>query len=127
MNNSDFEKKINNYGKELIEEKGYICSVDMLLKLRYLTKKDYDDWRFGKVAYLEKICSINLKKLSTLNKTIAKISKQWNLKESWTAYNRYGKGKKTRLKFCKSGNEKIEKAYATHYISKKVEKKCTNV
>jgi len=52
------------------------------------------------------------------------ISREWRLKESWTAYNKYGKGKKARLRFSKSGNEKIEKTYATHYV--KIEKKRTN-
>ena len=40
------------------------------------------------------------------------------LDESWTGYNQYGKGMKRRLRFSKSGNENIEKAYATHYIDK---------
>ena len=117
MNNTDLRNKIKLIGKELIEEKGYLTSIDVLLKLEYLSEKDYENWRFGKVKYLEKVCGVNLKKLSTINKTIKVISGQWNLKKSWTAYNKYGKGKKIRLRFSKSGNEQIEQAYATHYIN----------
>ncbi len=117
MNNSDLKNKIKLIGKEIIEEKGYLSSIDVLLKLEYLSEKDYENWRFGKVDYLEKVCGVNLKKLSTINKTIKEISGQWNLKKSWTAYNKYGKGKKIRLRFSKSGNKQIEEAYATHYLN----------
>lgn len=41
------------------------------------------------------------------------------LSPSFTLYNRWGKGPKTKLRFSKSGNENIEKQYSTHYISKK--------
>ena len=126
MNNTDLRNKIKLIGKEIIEEKGYLTSIDVLLKLDYLSEKDYENWKFGKVEYLEKVCGVNLKKLSTINKTIREISGQWNLKKSWTAYNKYGKGKKIRLRFSKSGNEQIEQAYATHYINtEKVKNKST--
>ena len=103
-----------------------MSSIDVLLKLEYLSEKDYEHWRFGKVEYLEKICGVNLKKLSTINKTIKEISGQWNLKKSWTAYNKYGKGGEIRLRFSKSENEQIEQAYATHYINiEKIKRKST--
>lgn len=126
MNNTDLRNKIKIIGGKIIEEKGYLTSIDILLKLDYLSEKDYENWRFGKVEYLEKVCSVNLKKLSTINKTIKEISGQWNLKQSWTAYNKYGKVKKIRLRFSKSGNEQIEQAYATHYINtEKIKSKST--
>jgi len=117
MNNSDLRKKIEIIGKEIIEEKGYLSSIDVLLKLKYLSKNDYENWRFGKVEYLEKVCGVNLKKLSTINKIIEEISLQWNLKKSWTAYNKYGKGGEIRLRFSKSGNERIEEGYSIHYLN----------
>ena len=123
MNNLEFKNKLENYCQKLIQEKGYTSSVDVLLKFSFLSAKNYNYWRFGKVDCLEKICTINLKKLSTLNKLIKTFAKKLNLKESWTAYNKYGQGKKMRLKFSKSGNENIEKAYATHYVGKKKSEK----
>jgi hypothetical protein len=44
MNNSDLRKKIEIIGKEIIEEKGYLSSIDVLLKLKYLSKNDYENW-----------------------------------------------------------------------------------
>ncbi len=117
MNKTDLEKKIETVCYELIKQKGFISSIDVLLNLNYLTKTDIESWRFGKIPYLEKVCQVNLKKLSTINRIIKSISFEMELKASWTAYNRYGKGTKTRLIFSKSGEENIEKAYSTHYIS----------
>lgn len=58
-----------------------------------------------------------MKKLSNINEAIKDISRQRHLKKSRAAYNKYGKGKKIRLRFSKSGNEQTEEAYATHYIN----------
>jgi len=45
------------------------------------------------------------------------------LKPSWTGYSSWGKGRKIRLRFSKSGDENIERAYATHFVTKKTEKR----
>jgi hypothetical protein len=95
-----------------------VCAVDILIQLNYLTKKDYEDWRFGRIEYLEKVCNINLSKLTLINKLIRKYSTELGLKGSWTGYNKYGKGVKRRLRFSKSGDKNIEDRYATHYIDK---------
>ncbi len=115
MNNKELEKKITAIINSLIYEKGYICSVDVLLRLDYLAQKDYQDWRLGRVPYLEKVCKVNLKKLSLTNKIIRNFAKQRQLKSSWTGYNQWGKNKRI-LVFSKSGDLSIEKLYATHFI-----------
>ena len=103
---------------ELSYLKGYVCSVDVLLKLGYITQGDYENWRLGKIEYLEKACDANLHKLSTVNKLIRKFATEWSLEASWTGYNKYGKGPKKRLIFSMTRDSKIEYAYATHYLNK---------
>jgi hypothetical protein len=51
MNNADLEKNIRRIISELSDEKGYICSIDVLLGLNYLAKTDYEKWRNGQVEY----------------------------------------------------------------------------
>ncbi|MCK4346280.1 MAG: hypothetical protein KAX05_13435 [Bacteroidales bacterium] len=119
MNNIELEKKVKYIANSLIYEKEYVCTVDILLRLDYLSKKDYEDWRFGRIEYLEKVCKVNLSKLSAVNRIIKTIARDSKLEKSWTGYNRYGKGIKRRLIFSKSGNKRIEDAYATHYLDKK--------
>lgn len=117
MNNRELEQKTKEIAISLIYEKGFVSSVDVLLKLGYLTKDDYESWRRGRITYLEKVFHVNLSKLSAINRTIRKSAAELKLEKSWTAYNKYGKGK-IRLVFSKSGNKNIEDAYATHYVSK---------
>jgi len=119
LNNKDIDKKVKSLVHQNRYEKGFVCAVDVLMQMNYLTKKDYEDWRFGRVDYLEKVCNINLSKLTLINKLIRKYSTELDLKSSWTGYNKYGKGVKRRLRFSKSGNKNIEDRYATHYIDNK--------
>lgn len=119
MNNKDIDKEVKRLVHQNRYKKGFVCAVDVLMQLDYLTQKDYEDWRFGRVDYLEKVCNINLSKLTLINKLIRKYSTELNLKSSWTEYKKYGKGVKHRLRFSKSGNKNIEDRYATHYIDNK--------
>lgn len=119
MNSIELEKKVKQIVHSLAYKKGFVCSVDVLLELAYLTKKDYEDWRFGRIGYLEKVCQVNLGKLSSINQAIRKNANQLGLERSWTGYHKYGKGASTKLIFSKSRDSKIEDAYATHYVDKK--------
>ncbi|MGM0600168.1 MAG: hypothetical protein ACQETH_10180 [Candidatus Rifleibacteriota bacterium] len=119
MNNADLEKKVKTLVNVNRYKKGYVCAVDILMQLGYLAKNDYKAWRSGRIPYLEKVCKVNLSKLTLINKFISKFSLELGLKSSWTGYNQFGKGVKRRLKFSKSGKKTIEERYATHFIDKK--------
>lgn len=41
-----------------------------------LSQKDYEDWRKGKVSYLEKVCHANLSKLSYILREISHRGKE---------------------------------------------------
>lgn len=118
MNKVDLDKDVKRLVHSNRYEKGYVCAVDILMQLGYLSKKDYEDWRFGRIDYLERVCRINLSKLTLISKLIRKYTAELNLKPSWTGYNQFGKGVKRRLRFSKSGDKTIENKYATHYIDK---------
>ena len=119
MNTIELEKKVKQIAHSLLYEKGFICSVDILLRLEYLSKEDYESWRFGKVEYLEKVCKTNLSKLSLINQTIRKTANELKLERSWTGYHKFGKGESKKIIFSKSRDNRIEDAYATHYVDKK--------
>ena len=103
-------------------QRGYAAPADVLVDIGVLPKQKYEDWRFGKVRYLEAACTCNLKKLSFIMKQIRSYAKKSNLKPSFCYYKRWGVKKKhghktvIPLRFSKSGNPEIEKAYATHYV-----------
>jgi hypothetical protein len=125
MNNVDLDIKIRDLIKMQIIAKGYVCMIDILLGLDYLSKKDLEDWRFGKIEYLEKVCMVNLGKITSIIKMFKTISLDLKLSPSYTGYSRYGKGIPKQLIFSKSGDKQIEDSYSTHYIDKEFFKEKT--
>ena len=117
MDNHNITGQIHNAMHQNIKKKGYAAPVDVLIDIGVLSDKDYNDWRFGRVDFLEKVCQVNLRVLSGIMKEIRVYAVKNNLKPSWTCYHQWGKNKDTRLRFSKSNEEKIERNYATHFVN----------
>lgn len=118
MNRQKLEQRVKQYALELVNAKGYVSPIDLLLQIGWLTDEQVKQWRFGKISYLESAAATNLAKLNFALKTLRKFAgeQQWN--ESMTVYNSWGMGAKRRLIFSKSGYPHMEKMYATHYVLK---------
>ena len=122
MNNGEIIGKVHNSMYQQIKKSGMATPVQVIIDLGYLSQTDYDRWRFGKdVDYLERVCKVNMYKLSFIMKQVRAYARKNDLKPSWTFYKQYGrKGKKPiKLRFSKYGDEGVEKGYATHYVSAK--------
>jgi hypothetical protein len=100
----------------LVWEKGYASPLDLFLKMGRISPKLVEEWRFGRVPYLERILNGSLSQLSFMMKKFRATVGELGLTESWTAYRSWGKGPKRPLRFSKSGNAQIERHYATHYV-----------
>jgi hypothetical protein len=75
----------------------------------------YEDWRMGRVPYLEKVTACGLGKLNIILKTLSALATEQGLKPSLSVYKKWGKGKIIRLRLSKTGNPHMENKYATHY------------
>jgi len=117
MNDKEIREKVHSAMDTLIRDKGVASPVDVLMAIDILSKADYENWRFCRTDYLERVCKVNLRKLSLINHEIRVYAGRHNLKPSWTDYRKWGKGKNIRLRFSKSGDEQIERLYSTHYVS----------
>ena len=107
----------------LCRQHGYAAPVDVLMELGILTRREYEDWRFGRVDYLERVCHANLNKLSTVMHQIRVYGIKKGLRPSVCTYRRWGKGRSVPLRFSKSGDAGIERWYATHFVEEKMMKK----
>ena len=122
VKNSELIGKVHSAVYHQCQQRGYAAPADVLVDVGVLPKQKYEDWRCGKVRYLEQVCTCNLKKLSFIMKQIRSYAKKANLKPSFCYYKRWGAKKKhghkavIPLRFSKSGNPEIERAYATHYV-----------
>lgn len=115
-NRQDLVRALSAVTSELLKEKGYICFVDVFMKLGYLSQSDYEHWRFKRVSPLERVVRVNVTRINFIMKTVRRNSLNGHLKPSLTVYKSWGKGKKTLLQFSKSGAPPIETAYATHFV-----------
>ena len=125
MDNKNIVGQIHNSMYTQLQKAGYATPVQVLIDLNVLSKTNYEKWRFGKIDYLERVCKINLSKLSAIMKEIRAYAKKNNLKSSFTFYNQWGNKKirgTRKLRFSKNGKEEIEIAYATHYVSLRLQK-----
>ena len=118
INQNELVKAVGSSMYQQIKEKGYATAVDTLMDMHILSKPDYENWRNGRVPYLEKVCNINLKKLDSILKEMRRHADRNGLKPSITCYKQWGRKTKPtiKLRFSKTGNEYMEKLYATHYV-----------
>ena len=108
-------------------DRGFATPVDVLIDIGVLQKDKYEDWRFGRISYLERVCTINLHKLSTVRHQMRVYAQKAGLKPSFCYYKQWGTKKKggqgrkpvIPLRFSKSGNPDVERWYATHFVDSK--------
>lgn len=81
-----------------------------------LAQKDLDDWRFGRVTYLERVIHGSLSRLSRLLRILGFHCHDLNLVATQTAYVKWGKGPRTPLRFTKARAERLEQIYARHFV-----------
>jgi hypothetical protein len=121
MKDGEIIGKVHNSVYQQIKKSGMATPVQVLVDLGCLSASDLENWRFGRVDYLERVCKVNLRKLSFIMKQVRAYASKSGFKPSWTYYRQWGrKGKPAiKLRFSKSGDEGVERGYATHYISQK--------
>ena len=90
--------------------------VDVLVHMGLLGPKRLEDWRRGRVPYLEKVIDCNLNRLSKLLRILRFHAHDLKLVPSTTVYVQWGKGPKQRLLFTKTGDRKLEEAYSRHFV-----------
>lgn len=127
VTDSELIGKVHSAVYHQCQQRGYAAPVDVLMDVGVLSKQKYEEWRYGKVSYLEQVCTCNLRKLSFIMSQIRKYAEKSNLKPSFCYYKQWGTKKKSGqgrkpvipLRFSKSGKEDIERAYATHFVDVK--------
>ena len=126
MNEKELIGKIHSSMYHQLQVRGYAAPVDVLIDTGILPKQKYEDWRFGRVRYLEAVCNAKLKRLSFVLHQMRVYAQAHELKPSFCYYKRWGVKKKGQgrgavipLRFSRSGDAEIERRYATHYVDEK--------
>ena len=100
----------------ILQHDKVVAPVDVLVEMGLLAPQHLGDWRRGRAPYLEQVINCNLTRLSRLLRILRVHVHDLNLAPSVTVYMRWGKGPKQRLRFTKTGDPKLEEAYARHFV-----------
>ncbi len=105
-------------GKAVVARNGYVSPVDALLATGWLRPEKVEDWRRGRVPYLECVVVASLPKISMAMRTFRSWAESEGLQRSETVYVSWTRDRH-RLRFSKSGDPNIECAYRTHWLPPK--------
>jgi hypothetical protein len=99
-----------------LNSQNFVAPIRVLVSMGLLEAQDIDDWRKGRVPYLERVVKCNLAKAGRILRILRFHAHELNLKPSATKYQRKAGGGKIALRFSKSGERNIEEAYARHFV-----------
>jgi hypothetical protein len=117
-----YERVVRAVGEILSKEK-FVAPVDVFIRMKLLSREDLEQWRFGRIPYLEKVMRCNLSKASRILRLLRFHAHDLNLKPSHAAYLKWGKGKRSSLRFSKTGDPNLEEAYSRHFVAPAMRRK----
>jgi hypothetical protein len=116
-NDKRMEERVARAAEAVLAEREFVTPIDVLVGLGWLAPSRVEDWRCGRVAYLEAVTFANLGKISRAMRAFRRWAERRGLKPSETGYVRRTRGHRRALRFSKSGAPAIERAYRTHWVS----------
>ena len=103
--------------EDLLRERGFVAPVELFVRMELLSAESVEDWRRGRISYLERAIRCNLSKASRILRILRMHAHDLDLKPLLTTYKRWTRGPRTLLRFSKTGDRGVEDAYARHYLA----------
>ena len=116
MKRSDLDERVARAASAALAARKFVGSVDVLVGLGWLPPGRVDEWRQGRLDYLERAVRANLHKISAAMRSFHAWARRQGLRPSETAYVARTRDRRP-LRFSKSGDDAIERAYRTHWVS----------
>ena len=97
---------------ELLKSSDHFSPLDVLLHTQRVTKQQVEDWRFGRIPFLERVVVGNLSKMNRLLRIVDLHAHSLGLTAVPKIAHKWGRGgKRIVLRFSKSGDPGLEAAY----------------
>jgi hypothetical protein len=103
--------------ENLLREKGFVAPIELFIRMDLLSPASVENWRRGRIPYLERAIQCNLSKASRILRILRMHAHDLDLKPVPTVYKRWTRGPRTLLHFSKTGDRAVEEAYARHFLS----------
>lgn len=115
-NQKRLEARVIAAAEAALTARNVVSALDILQGIGWLEQSWLDAWRRGQTPYLERSISANLHKISDAMHFFRSWAIRRGLKPSDTIYVARTRDRQ-RLRFSKSGDEAIERAYSMHWVS----------
>ena len=115
-NGAKLEQRVVRAAEAALADRQFVSAIDVLVGIGWLAPAHVEEWRQGRVEYLERVTQANLAKLSAAMKILRTWATGQGLVPSETVYVARTRDRRA-LRFSKSGNPDIERAYRTHWVS----------
>jgi hypothetical protein len=111
----DIERRVARAAEAALAKRKFVTAIDVLVGVGWLEPRRVDEWRQGRVDYLERVTVANLGKISTAMRSFRRWAQARGLRPSETAYLARTRDRRP-LRFSKSG----ERSYRTHWVAPEV-------
>ena len=115
-NRGDIDRKVVQAAEAALAKRKFVTAIDVMVGVGWLEPRRVDEWRQGRVDYLERVTVANLGKISSAMRSFRGWAQARGLRPSETAYVARTRDRRP-LRFSKSGDPEIERAYRTHWVS----------
>lgn len=113
---SRLESRVIAAAEAALTARSVVSALDVFQGIGWLEQSWLDAWRRGQTPYLERSISANLDKISSAMHHFRSWAIRRGLKPSETIYAARTRDRRP-LRFTESGDEAIERAYRTHWVS----------
>jgi len=110
------ERRVAAAASAALDRNRFVAPIDVLAGLGWLHAEHAEAWRRGRVPYLERVTVASLGKLSRALRILRRWAELGGLQPRETVYISWTRSRH-RLRFTKTGDENLERAYRTHWIS----------
>lgn len=115
-NRGDIDRRVARAAEAALAKRKFVTAIDVLVGVGWLEPRRVDEWRQGRVDYLERVSVANLGKMSTAMRSFRRWAQARGLQPSETEYVARTRDRRP-LRFSRSGDAGIERAYRTHWVS----------
>lgn len=121
-NRKKLEARVVRAAEAALDARGYVSAIDVLVGIGWLAPPHLAEWRTGRISFLEERLQTNLSRIAEAMRLFRAWAAARRLRPSETAYVARTPDRKE-LRFSKSGDRELERAYRTHWISPELSEK----
>jgi hypothetical protein len=115
-NRADIDRRVTRAAEAALAARRFVTAIDVLVGVGWLEPRRVDEWRQGRVDCLERVTVASLGKITAAMRSFRRWALARGLKPSETAYLARTRDQRP-LRFSRSGDPDIERAYRTHWVS----------